>query len=187
MTEVKAGQWFVVHTLSGHEQRVKDTIEKRIVAGECRGVYEVLVPIEKISEVKQGRKTTSARKYYPGYVLVRMDLYKDGGKIDEEAWYFVRQTQGVIGFIGSGNKPIPLSPEEERDMMGQIRDGEDKVMPKIEFEVGETVKIRDGAFENFEGNIEEIDRERGKLKILVSIFGRSTPVELEYWQVEREA
>jgi transcriptional antiterminator NusG len=186
MTDVKAGQWFVVHTLSGHEQRVKDTIEKKLAAGDVRGVYEVLVPLEKISEVKQGRKTTSSRKYYPGYVLVRMDLRKDG-KLDEEAWYFIRHTQGVIGFIGSGNDPIPLSPEEERDIMGQIKDGEDKIIPKIEFEVGETVKIRDGAFENFEGGIEEIDRERGKLKILVSIFGRSTPVELEYWQVEREA
>jgi transcriptional antiterminator NusG len=186
MTETKAGRWYVVHTLSGHEQKVKDSIEKRMAAGDCSGVYEVLVPMEKISEVKQGRKTTSSRKYYPGYVLVRMDLTKEG-RIDEGAFYFIRHTQGVIGFIGSGNNPIPLSPEEERDMMGQIRDGEDKVLPKIDFEIGENVKIRDGAFENFEGSIEEIDNERGKLKILVSIFGRSTPVELEYWQVEREA
>ena len=185
MTDNKTGRWYVVHTISGQEYKVKDSIEKRIASGERPAVYEVLIPTEKISEVKQGKKTTSSRKYYPGYVLVRMDLMKDG-KIDEAAFYSVKHTQGVLGFIGSGNNPIPLTPEEERDMMGRIREGEDKVQPKIDFEVGETVKIRDGAFENFEGTIEEIDTERGKLKILVSIFGRSTPVELEYWQVERE-
>lgn len=186
MTDIKAGRWYVIHTLSGHEQKVKDSIEKRIASGDTPNIYEVLVPTEKISEVKQGKKTTSSRKYYPGYVLVRMDLLSEGG-IEEKTFYAIRHTQGVIGFVGSGNNPIPLSPQEERDMMGQIREGEDKVQPKIDFEVGETVKIRDGAFESFEGTIEEIDNERGKLKIMVSIFGRSTPVELEYWQVERES
>jgi transcriptional antiterminator NusG len=186
MGEEKAGKWFVLHTLSGHEQKVKDAVDKLIAFAEGRGIYEVLLPLEKISEVKQGKKTTSMRKYYPGYILVRMDLYGGDGKIDEEAWYSVRQTKGVIGFVGSGNRPIPLTSEEERDMMGQIMNSEDKVIPKIDFDIGEMVKIRDGAFENFEGSIEEIDHERGKLKLLVSIFGRSTPVELEYWQVERE-
>ncbi|HBC87939.1 MAG TPA: transcription termination/antitermination protein NusG [Lentisphaeria bacterium] len=187
MSEQKPGQWFVVHTLSGHENKVKEKIEKHMAKGEARNVFEVLVPMEKISEVRQGKKTTMSRKYFPGYILVRMDLFNpETKKIDEDSWYFVREIQGVIGFIGSGNKPIPLSPSEVDDLMRQVTETEAKVTPKINYDVGETVKIKDGAFENFEGVIEEIDQERGKLKLLVSIFGRSTPVELEYWQVERE-
>jgi transcriptional antiterminator NusG len=186
IVEGKSGQWFVIHTMSGQENRVRDAIEKSLVAGDSKGVYKVLVPVEKISDVKQGKKTTTVRKCFPGYVLVNMDLYRNDGKLNEETWYFVRQIKGVLGFVGSDNRPIPLRAEEEQDMMRQMRESEEKVVPKIDFEVGEVVKIRDGAFENFEGNIEEIDHERGKLKILVSIFGRSTPVELEYWQVERE-
>ncbi|MFZ2658144.1 MAG: transcription termination/antitermination protein NusG [Victivallales bacterium] len=187
MAEQKPGQWFVVHTLSGHENKVKEKIEKHMAKGEAKAVHEVLVPMEKISEVRQGKKTTTSRKYFPGYILVRMDLYNlETKKIDEDAWYFVREIQGVIGFIGSGNRPIPLTPSEVDDLMRQVTETEDKITPKINYDVGEAVKIKDGAFENFEGVIEEIDHERGKLKLLVSIFGRSTPVELEYWQVERE-
>ncbi len=187
MAEQKPGQWFVIHTLSGHENKVKDSIEKYLAKGEALGVYEVLVPMEKISEVRQGKKTTTVRKYFPGYILVRMDLYNpETKKIDEDAWYFVREIQGVIGFIGSGNRPIALTPPEVDDLMRQVTETEDKITPKINYDVGENVKIKDGAFENFEGVIEEIDQERGKLKLLVSIFGRSTPVEVEYWQVERE-
>jgi transcriptional antiterminator NusG len=116
-----------------------------------------------------------------------MDLYSpETKKIDEATWYFMREIQGVIGIVGSGNHPIPLSPPEVEDLMRQVTETEDKITPKINYDVGENVKIKDGAFENFEGVIEEIDQERGKLKLLVSIFGRSTPVEVEYWQVERE-
>lgn len=187
MSEQKPGQWFVVHTLSGHENKVKEKIELHMAKGEAKAVYEVLVPMEKISEVRQGKKTTTSRKYFPGYILVRIDLYSpETKKLDEDAWYFVKEIQGVIGFIGSGNRPIPLSPPEVEDLMRQVNETEDKVTPKINYDIGESVKIKDGAFENFEGIIEEIDHERGKLKLLVSIFGRSTPVELEYWQVERE-
>lgn len=183
------GKWFVVHTLSGQENRVKDAIERKIKAGDsvAKNVYEVLVPMEKVSEVRQGKKTTTNRKYFPGYILIRMDLYDpEIDVLDEKCWYFIRETQGVIGFVGGGEKPIPLMDKEVEDLLMQVADKKEKVKPKIEFEVGENVRIKDGAFENFEGSIQDIDPDRGKLKLLVSIFGRSTPVELEFWQVERE-
>jgi len=181
------GQWFVVHTLSGQENKVRESILKQIELDESGiKVYEVLIPTEKVSEVKQGKRTTITRKYFPGYILVRMELYCEDGNIDEKAWYFVRETQGVIGFIGGGDKPIPLKQSEVDDLLRQSAGKDEKAKPKIEFEIGENVRITDGAFENFEGAIQEIDNERGKLKLMVSIFGRSTPVELEFWQVARE-
>lgn len=182
------GQWFVVHTLSGQENKVKDSLERQMaLEGDDFCIYEVLVPTEKVSEVRQGRKTTTTRKYFPGYILVRMDLYDPETRaVNEDIWYFVRDTQGVIGFVGSGDKPMPLMPHEVDDLLKQVFGEEEKVKPKIQFEIGENVRIKDGAFENFEGLIEEIDQDRGKLKLMVSIFGRSTPVELEFWQVERE-
>jgi transcriptional antiterminator NusG len=185
--EDNRGQWFVVHTLSGQENKVRDSIERQIkIEGPDFTVYEVFIPMEKVSEVRQGKRTTTNRKFFPGYILVRMDLYKEDNKIDENIWYFIRQTQGVIGFVGGGDRPLPLAEHEVDDLMRQVQPHDEKAKPKIEFEVGETVRIKDGAFENFEGKIEEIDAERGKLKLMVSIFGRSTPVELEFWQVGRE-
>jgi len=182
-----SGQWYVLHTLSGQENKVRENIEKQLKQEDpgCK-VYEVLIPTERVSEVRNGRKTTMNRKYFPGYVLVRMDLYREDNTIDEKVWYFVRQIQGVIGFIGGGEHPQPLRPHEVDDLMRQTAAPEEKAKPKIQYEIGETVRIKDGAFENFEGSIEEIDSERGKLKLMVSIFGRSTPVELEFWQVGRE-
>ncbi|MFA6294314.1 MAG: transcription termination/antitermination protein NusG [Victivallales bacterium] len=183
------GKWYVVHTLSGQENKVRESILRQLaIENDDIPVYEVYIPIEKVSEVRQGKKTTTTRKFFPGYILVRMDLYKEGSKqVDEKAWYFIKDTQGVIGFIGgSGNNPMPLSDSEVADLLHQVTVEEEKVKPKIAFEIGEAVRIKDGAFENFEGNIQEIDNERGKLKLMVSIFGRSTPVELEFWQVGRE-
>lgn len=183
-----AGKWYVIQTLTGHENKVKEAIQKQIDSGVASNVFEVLLPVEKVSEVKQGKKITTTKKYFPGYILVRMNLYADpkSKTVDEKAWYFIRDIQGVIGFIGSGRQPLPLTDKEVEDLLRQVSDTEDKITPKIVYEVGETVKIKDGAFENFEGVIQEIDYARGKLKLLVSIFGRSTPVELEFWQVERE-
>ena len=182
------GQWFVVNTLSGHENKVKNTIERYLSQeGDDMHIYEILIPTEQVSEVRAGKKSTTTRKFFPGYILVRMDLYDEDKKLDEKAWYFVRQTQGVIGFVGVADKPVPLPPHEVQAIIDQISGRENKARPKINYEIGETVRIKDGAFENFEGAIEGIDEERGKLKILVSIFGRSTPVELEFWQVERES
>ena len=139
---------------------------------------------EKVAEVKKGKKTTSTRKFYPGYILINMKLLDENNKLIERGWYFVRDTPGIIGFIG-GDHPVPLPQDEVDSILAQIEERQEKVAPKVAFETGETVKITDGPFQNFTGVIEEIEPERGKLKISVSIFGRSTPVELEYWQVER--
>ncbi len=178
-------QWFVLHTLSGQEQKVKDSIEKRIKVEEMGDlIKQVLIPTEKVAEVKRGKKTTSTRKFYPGYILLNIRLLDEKNHLVERSWYFIRETPGIIGFIG-GERPVPLKPDEVNDILAQIEDRQDKVAPKVAFETGETVKVTDGPFQNFTGVIEEVDAARGKLKISVSIFGRSTPVELEYWQVER--
>ncbi len=185
MQEDKRGQWFVVHTLSGHENKVRDTILRQLKNGDQVPVYEAIIPTEKIAEVRNGKKTTTTRKLFPGYIWVRMDLYDADNVIDEQAWYLIRNVQGVLGFLGGTNKPVPLSDHEVDELLRPVESGAPVVKPKIAFEIGETVRIKDGAFENFEGAIQEIDNERGKLKLMVSIFGRSTPVELEFWQVER--
>jgi transcriptional antiterminator NusG len=180
-----AGQWFVLHTLAGQEQKVKESVEKRRQLEEIEDlIYDVLIPTEKVSEVKRGKKTTTTRKFFPGYVLIHMKLLDDENQLIERAWYFIRNTQGVIGFVG-GDRPVPLKEHEVESILAQIEEKKEKVKPKIQFDVGETVKVNDGPFQNFTGVIEEVDPERGKLKIAVAIFGRSTPVELEYWQVER--
>lgn len=178
------GQWFVVHTLSGHENKVRENILRQLKNRDEVPVFEVFIPTEKVTEVRQGKKITTTRKFFPGYLLIRMDLYNADGIIDEATWYFVRSTPGVLGFLGGGNKPIALTTVEAEEMLRQSCP-DIVAKPKIEFEMGEVVRIKDGAFENFEGSIQEIDSERGKLKLMVSIFGRSTPVELEFWQVER--
>ena len=178
-------QWFVLHTLSGQEQKVKDSIEKRIKVEEVGDyIKEVLIPTEKVAEVKKGKKTTSTRKFYPGYILVHMKLLDEKNQLMDRPWYFIHDTPGIIGFIG-GARPVPLKPDEVNNILAQIEERQEKVAPKVAFEKGETVKITEGAFQNFTGVIEEIDPARGKLKISVAIFGRSTSVELEYWQVER--
>ena len=179
------GQWFVVQTLSGHEMKVKDSIEKRLALEELEDVlFEILVPMEKVTEVKLGKKTTTNRKFFPGYILLNAKLYDDEKSINDGIWSFINDTSGIIGFVG-GERPVPLSEQEVNDILEQLNKGEAGVKPRIDFDEGEVVKIRDGAFENFEGKIESIDPDRGKLKLSVSIFGRLTPVEVEYWQVER--
>ncbi len=178
-------QWFVLHALTGQEMRVKESILRRAKL-EDMGEYvgDVLVPTEKVSEVKKGVKSTATRKFFPGYVLVNIALYDEKKELCEKTWYFIRQTPGMIGFVG-GEKPAPLRQEEVEILLNQIDDKKEKVKPKITFEPGETVKINDGPFMNFSGVVEEIDPDRGKLKVSVQIFGRVAPVELEYWQVER--
>ncbi len=178
-------QWFVIHTLSGQEQKVKESIEKRLKPEEMGDyIKEVLVPMEKVAEVRAGKKTISNRKLYPGYVFVDIVLLDDNKRIVEKPWYFIRETPGIIGFVG-GERPTPTSAEEIATIKEQISESEDQERPKVHFEVGETIKINDGPFLNFSGVIEEIEPDRGKLKVTVNIFGRNTPVELEYWQVEK--
>jgi len=178
-------QWFVIHTLSGQELKVRDSIEKRIKTEEMGDfIKEVLVPMEKVAEVRSGKKTVTTRKLYPGYVFIDMVLLDENKRIVEKPWYFVRDTPGIIGFVG-GDRPSPTPQSEIDTIKEQIAESEDTEKPKVNFEVGETVKITDGPFLSFAGVIEEIEPERGKLKVTVNIFGRNTPVELEYWQVEK--
>jgi transcription termination/antitermination protein NusG len=178
-------KWFVLHTLSGQELKVKESIEKRLRTEEMSEyIQEVLVPMEKVAEVRGGKKTVSTRKLHPGYVYIDMALLDDNRRILEKPWYFIRETPGIIGFVG-GDRPVEVKPEEIQVIKDQIAESEDSEKPKVNFEVGETVKITDGPFLGNGGVIEEIDPERGKLKVTVNIFGRNTPVELEYWQVEK--
>lgn len=180
-------QWFVLHTLTGQEMKVKRSIDARVKLEEM-GDYigECIVPTEKVSEVKNGKKSTITRKFFPGYVLISLSLYDTGRNILEPTWRFLRETPGVIGFIG-GEKPMPLRQSEIDDILNQATEKKEVVKPKVSFEPGEMVKITDGPFMSFSGTVDEVDPEHGKLKVSVAIFGRSAPVELEYWQVERAA
>jgi transcription termination/antitermination protein NusG len=178
-------QWFVIHTLAGQELKVKDSIEKRLKPEEMTEfVREVLVPMEKVAEVRGGKKTVTTRKLHPGYVYVDITLLDDNKRLLDRPWYFIRETPGIIGFVG-GDRPIPVSEDEIKVIKDQVSDAEDVERPKVHFDVGETIKINDGPFLNFSGVIEEVDPDKGKLKVTVNIFGRNTPVELEYWQVEK--
>ena len=183
-TAPAGAQWFALHTLSGQEGKVKTYIEKFKAAEELDDyIFEVLLPTEIVSEVKGGKKSTKVRKLYPGYVFIQMRLFDDG-KIINQPWYFVKETTGVIGFVG-GESPAPLRQSEIDEIKARLEASTGKEVPKVQFALGEEVKITDGAFANLTGRIDEIDPDRGKLKISVSIFGRFTPVELEYWQVQR--
>jgi transcriptional antiterminator NusG len=178
-------QWFVIHTLSGQEQKVKESIEKRLKPEEMgEYVKEVLVPMEKVAEVRHGKKTVTTRKLHPGYVYIDMILLDENLRLMEKPWYFIRETPGIIGFVG-GDRPMAVTPDEIATIKAQIAESEDTEKPKVSFDVGETVKINDGPFLNFSGVIEEVDPDKGKLKVTVNVFGRNTPVELEYWKVEK--
>ncbi|NBV25269.1 MAG: transcription termination/antitermination factor NusG [Proteobacteria bacterium] len=178
-------QWFAIHTLSGQELKVRDNIEKRIKTEEMQEfIKEVLVPMEKVVEVRNQKKTVTNRKLHPGYVYIDMILLDENRRLLDRPWYFIRETTGIIGFVG-GERPVPVDRAEMDVIKEQISQSEDSEKPKVNFEVGETVKVNDGPFLNFSGVIEEIDPSRGKLKVTVNIFGRNTPVELEYWQVEK--
>ena len=178
-------QWFAIHTLSGQELKVRDNIEKRTKTEEMQEfIKEVLVPMEKVVEVRNQKKTITNRKLHPGYVYIDMVLLDENRRLLDRPWYFIRETTGIIGFVG-GDRPVPVDRAEMDVIKEQISQSEDTEKPKVNFEVGESIKINDGPFLNFSGVIEEIDPERGKLKVTVNIFGRNTPVELEYWQVEK--
>ena len=185
-TTAPAGaQWFALHTLSGQENKVKLYIERFKKAEELDDhIFEILLPTEVVSEVKGGKKSTKVRKLYPGYVFINMCLYDAEKQVIIKPFYFVKDAAGVIGFVG-GDKPAALRQAEIDDIKARIEAASGKEVPKVTFDVGEEVKITDGAFANLTGRVDEVDPARGKLKISVSIFGRFTPVELEYWQVQR--
>ena len=171
-------KWYVVHTMSGQERKVKANLEAKVEAEEMgEFIHRVLIPTENVSEVKSGKKRISTRLFFPGYILVEMEM-------SDKTWHFIRQASGVLGFLGD-KEPIPLLDSEVDEVLNQIEDKKEKVKPKVMFEVGETVKVNEGPFVNFSGVVDEVNPEKGKLRVMVSIFGRSTPLELEYWQVER--
>ncbi len=179
-------QWYVVHVLSGQEQKVQDNLRRRIELEEMSDyIYEVLIPTERVQEIKRGKKTETTRKFFPGYLIMNMHLLDENNQLVDKTWYFVRDTDGVIGFAGAKDRPIPMRPKEVEGLLAQVREREDTVKPKISFEVGDKVKVADGPFQNQNGIVEEIDPVRGKLRVSVTIFGRDTPVDLEYWQVEK--
>ena len=185
-TQTSTGaQWFALHTLSGQENKVKNYLEKFKKAEELDDhIFEVLLPTEVVSEVKNGKKSTKVRKLYPGYVFINMSLYDAEKQVNIKPFYFVKDAAGVIGFVG-GDHPAALRQAEIDEIKARIEAASGKEVPKVTFEVGEELKITDGAFANLTGRVDEVDPARGKLKISVSIFGRFTPVELEYWQVQR--
>ncbi|KUK31174.1 MAG: Transcription termination/antitermination protein nusG [Thermoanaerobacterales bacterium 50_218] len=170
-------KWYVIHTYSGYENKVKANLEKRVASMNMQDkIFRILVPVEDEVEIKGGKKRVSKRKIFPGYVLVEMILTDD-------SWYVVRNTPGVTGFVGSGNKPIPLQPSEVQAIMRQM--GLEEGRTRIDLDLGESVRVIAGPFENFIGTVEEIYPEKNKVKVLVSMFGRETPVELDFNQVEK--
>ena len=175
-----AKRWYVLHVYSGFEKKVagsiKETAAKR---GLDQYIEEVMVPIEEVVEVRRGQKVNAERKFFPGYVLVKMEM-------NDDAWHLVKNTPKVTGFLGGGgNKPQPITETEAMRLLKQVTEGADRPRPGITFEIGEQVRVSDGPFNSFNGVVEEIDEDRSRLKVLVSIFGRSTPVELEFTQVEK--
>ncbi|HHY98688.1 MAG TPA: transcription termination/antitermination protein NusG [Firmicutes bacterium] len=170
-------RWYVIHTYSGYENKVKANLEKRVKTMEKEDkIFRVLVPTQEEYEIKDGKRKISKRKVFPGYVLVEMIM-------EDDSWYVVRNTPGVTGFVGSGNKPIPLQDKEARLILKQM--GIEEPRPKMDFSIGEQVRVVAGPFQHFTGAIEEIQKDKGKLRVLVSMFGRETPVELDFSQVEK--
>lgn len=174
-----AHRWYIVQAYSGFEKKVaqsiKDTAEAK---GYDEWISEVLVPTEEVVEVRRGQKVNAERKFFPGYVLVKMELR-------DETWSMIKNTARVTGFLGGSGKPVPISQAEADRILNQVQEGVEKPRPSINFEIGETVRVIDGPFTSFAGEIEDIDLEKARLKVSVSIFGRATPVELDYTQVEK--
>lgn len=174
-----AKRWYIIHVYSGFEKKVAQAIkEQAILKGLADAFEEVLVPVEEVVEVRRGQKVSAERKFFPGYVLAHMEM-------NEETYHLVKNLPKVTGFLGNGNKPTPIPEKEARAVLNQVQEGIERPKPSVTFEPGEEVRVSDGPFATFMGLVEEVDEEKSKLKVSVSIFGRSTPVELDYSQVEK--
>ncbi|MDD5669326.1 MAG: transcription termination/antitermination protein NusG [Candidatus Omnitrophica bacterium] len=172
-------QWFVIHTQTGSEDKIKLMLENKISVENLQTlISRVIIPTEQISEVRSGKKRVTERRFFPGYILVEMEM-------DERSYSIIRALPGVTGFIGSKKKPSPLPPHEVENILKRTEETKTKPSPKVIFEKGEPIRVKEGPFMNFNGVIEDVYPDKGKLKVSISIFGRSTPVELEYWQVEK--
>lgn len=176
-----AKRWYIVHAYTNFERKVADAIRERAKAAGLEELFEeVMVPTEEVIEVKRGRKVQTERKFLPGYVLVKMEM-------TDPAFVLIKNTPKVTGFLGADSKPMAIPEDEAMRILNQVKDGVERPKPTITFEVGESVKVSDGPFASFQGHVEEVDEERARLKVAVSIFGRPTPVELEFAQVEKVA
>ena len=174
-----AQKWYIIHTYSGFEQKVKNAILERAKAQSLDHlVTEVLVPTEMVEEMVKGERRLSARKFYPGYVLVHMELTDD-------SWHLVKDTPKVTGFMGSKTEPVAIPDEDAAKIINQMQEGIAKPKPKIQFEIGDKVQVTDGPFTNFAGVVDEVRPDRGRVKVMISVFGRPTPVELEFTQLEK--
>lgn len=172
-------KWYIIHSYSGFERKVKESLESRIHAFGLEGkIGRVLIPTESVTEVRGGKKYTSERMFYPGYVLVEMDM-------DDNVWHVVKSTPRVTGFVGTGQQPTPLSDEEVQQIVYRVADSREKPKLKVKFEKNESVRISEGPFASFTGIVDEVNEDKETLKVMVTIFGRSTPVELEFGQVEK--
>ena len=172
-------KWYIVHAYSNFEKRVAEAIRDQAKTQGLEDSFsEILVPTEDVVEIRRGRKVNAERKFFPGYVLVKMDL-------SDEAYHLIKNTPKVTGFLGSGSKPMPVSEKEVARIVGAMEEGVERPKPTIHFDIGETVRVTDGPFQSFSGIVEQVDEERARLRVTVSIFGRATPVELEYSQVEK--
>jgi transcriptional antiterminator NusG len=176
--------WYIIHTYSGHENKVKTNLEHRIASMDAQDlIYRVVVPTEDEIEIRDGQRRTVSRKIFPGYILVQMIELQEDDQQSNRAWFVVRNTPGVTGFVGSGTRPVPLEVEEVQRILRQMRVEEPKI--KVGFAIGQSVRIVDGPFQDFVGQVDELNLEKGKVKVLVSFFGRETPVELDFLQVEK--
>jgi transcriptional antiterminator NusG len=172
-------RWYIIQAYSNFERKVAESIREKVAQSKLESQFdEVVVPTEKVVEMRRGRKVDSERKFFPGYVLVKMDL-------TDQTYHMIKNIPKVTGFLGSGDKPIPISDREADAILQQVQEGVEHPKPSVSFEIGEQVRVSDGPFASFNGRVEEVDEERSRLKVEVSIFGRPTPVELEYGQVEK--
>jgi len=188
-TSTKPKRWYIVHAYSNFENKVADSIrEQAKQRGLAEHIGEVLVPKEKVTEARRGRKVETERKFFPGYVLVQIATHDESGipRMDNESWHLVKETPKVMGFIGgTADRPLPIRDEEAAAILDRVQEGVEKPKPKVLFEAGEMVRVTDGPFNDFNGVVEEVNYEKSRLRVAVLIFGRSTPVELEFGQVEK--